>query len=142
MQDKWMRVMEAVNHIEDPKVRTAFRELILALEGKSIHTLAKRTTQNYVSDSLMLGIGFGCCVLGVAFHYIALAALEGATAHPVFLDFYESILRLEKAALGLGAGLLLLWGGLFLYSRLKDFWDGRIAAKNARRNADDSEEEK
>jgi hypothetical protein len=137
MQDKWMRVMEAVNHIEDPKVRTAFRELILALEGKSIHTLAKRTTQNYVSDSLMLGIGFGCCVLGVAFHYIALAALEGTTAHPVFLDFYESILRLEKAAFGVGVGLLLLGGGLFLYRRLKGFWDGRNAVQNRLHTDDD-----
>ena len=131
MHDKWMRVMEAVNNIEDQKVRTAFRELIVALEGKSIHRLATRTAPNYLLDNLVLGIGFGCCVLGLAFHFIRLTALEGIT-HPVFVDVYESIVRLEKAVLGCGAGLLLLWGGLFLYRRLKRFRDERIAAKNER----------
>ena len=136
MHDKWMRVMEAVNSIEDPKTRAAFRELILALEGKSINSLAKRTSPNYLLDNLVLGIGFGCCVLGLASHYIGFTALEGTT-HPVFLDFYESILRLEKAAFGAGAGLLLLGGGLFLYRRLKGFWDGRNAVQNRLHTDDD-----
>ena len=131
MQEKWVRVMDAVNNVEDPKIRTAFRELILALEGKSIHRLAKRTSPNYLLDRLALGIGFGCCALGLAFHYGAATAMEGAT-HPMFLDFYERILRFEKAILGLGTVSLLLWGGLFLYRRLKGFLDERNAAKNSK----------
>ena len=129
MHEKWMRVMEAVNHIEDPKVRAALRELILALEGKSLHSLATRTAPNYLLDNLALGIGFGCCVLGLASRFMGLTASEGTT-HPVYLDFYESIVRFEKAVLGFGVGLLLLGGSLFLYRRLKRFWHERIAAKN------------
>jgi hypothetical protein len=131
MHDKWMKVMEAVNSVEDPKIRAAFRELILALEGKSLHSLAIRTSPKYFLDNLILGIGLGCCVLGLAFHYVGLNAFDGAI-HPLFLDFYENILRFEKAVLGFGAGLLLLWGGLFLYRSLKRFWHERIAAKNER----------